>query len=432
MDVVGLIDNSHKNTLLTLLTKLKVIVLVNFLTLIVIFMTYKPPKLTALDSSDYIYLEFGKNLLLLVCSFSLLLYVAKKFVQPRKFWIFRFKFLWLPISIFCGFIAVSGLWNRSPIFSEASVGVALFNLVQFVTVCILFYFVGPRRRVQYLAMFLGNLSFVLALFVIPEVSSLPLGTRLVSLAGDSTAFGSFSALGVLSISYLSSIRKKKPFLMSAMQVIFLFTTVLSGSRNALLSLCLAYVVYFFVSGKAKFNARFNFTSIIKTFFFSLAALPVTMVVATNGASALFSRGDSIESSRTFIWSVVCSLYVESSIFNKVFGNGFGFLKDTFRSAHSTYIQILIEYGAIFLILLLCYLCYLFKCILVYEAPIPSKSEKAYLMSLLVFIFVFSFSLNVLFVGVFSICYLVLCSITAILILNMDGSSRGNSQPEKAR
>jgi len=279
---------------------------------------------------------------------------------------------------------------------------------------------------------LSNLSFVLALFVIPEVSSLPLGTRLVSFAGDSTAFGSFSALGVLSISYLGSIRKKKPFLMSVMQVIFLFSTVLSGSRNALLSLCLAYMVYFFALGRAKFNARFNIASIIKTLFFSLAALPVTLVMAAKGASGLFARGDSIESSRTFIWSVVYSLYVESSGFNKVFGNGFGFLKENFRSAHSTYLQILIEYGAMFLILLLCYYCYLFKCILVYENKNSLKTEKAYLMSLLVFIFVFSSSLNVMFVGVFSICYLVLCSITAILILNADGNFQGSSQPEKAR
>ncbi len=410
-------EKNRKNISSILLRKASVFSLINLMAFVVLLMSYKPRSLDDFDSdSVFVYFSLGKSLFLVVLFALVLILVAKWCLLPCLSLNFRLYASICPIIFLLLYIAASEAWNVSQIYASASLGIALFNLTQFLTIYLLLYFTKKKLRIQVFASFLAYLSFLLVITVIPEAFSVPLGTRLVGLAGNSTAFGSFSALGLISVVYLNAARGKSSFLFSCLQVVFLLSAVLSGSRNVLISLFLSLLVYVGCSYRRTPKGHNSSMRCLKWCAIIAASIAV-MYAASSNLFTLFTRDDLPEHSRSIIWAIVYTMYIKGSIFTKLFGNGYGFLKDTFRSAHNTYLQILVEYGTVYLVVLLCYLAYIFRCIIKSLTYSKKSPDNAYLASLMVFVCIFSISLNVLFVGIFSICYVVLCFIISALVLD---------------
>ena len=400
------------------LQKAAILGITNLMALIVLLMAYKPMSLDGFDGeSAYIYFGLGKNLMLLALAVLMLLFVAKHCLTPCTRIAPKLYASISPIVFFPLFIATSKSWNVSEIYARASFGVALFNLAQFLTIYLLLYFASRKVRMKRFAVFMAYLAFILSITVIPEALSVPLGTRLIGLAGNSTALGAFSAFGFISVVYLKSLKGRSSILLSSLQVVFLLCSILSGSRNVLMSLFFALLAYASFSRREIGGIRGNAVTYLKWLVVAITVTVAGVSVASTGFFQLFSRDDALEHSRAFIWGIVYVTYLDGSTFTKLFGNGYGFLKDTFRSAHNTYLQILIEYGAVFLILFVSYLFFLFRRIAGLRCSACKNYDHGYLAALVVFVIIFSFSLNVLFVGVFSICYLILCFVIAVLILN---------------
>jgi hypothetical protein len=401
--------------------KLSQIVVALLLVILVFALSFTIPHAGIFaDESIKPFFELGKYTLIFLCIVFAMLY----WVKAQKNYYCQNSVPFLIMLVFIFYIYITSFWNPFPSSSEASLGVMFFNLVQFVLIYCLIAISGTSRkmRLHRFAMFLAYLAFFSTLTGIPEIVTEPLGHRVVGALGNSTSFGLVSVLGFLSFFHLEKQTIKKRRILHYLKYWFVICVFLSGSRNAIISLLLSSITYIIYTIKLKDALRPKALFLIFVYGVALTTtvLWVAQDTSQNPLVTAMTRGEDVDAhSRLFIWATSYSIFVDSSLFNKLFGNGSQFLRIEFRSSHNTYLHILLELGSLFLVGLLLYLAYLIKLILRAGRWRDEKNETAYLLSLLVYVVVSSLFINILFVGVFSICFVILCALTSFVSLAPD-------------
>lgn len=159
--------------------------------------------------------------------------------------------------------------------------------------------------------------------------------RLHGFMGQPTAFGGLIGVSIILLSYLSYLNNKSYLLL---WIILLIALIGSGSRNAILSLSIAYLFIGFITMRFKLNLKliiFSIITIYAIFYFELYVYFGDRVINFQS-----------EENRVFIWGRVINLIYDNSndLWSFVFGNGAGELSRVYRAAFNTPLHIFYDYG----------------------------------------------------------------------------------------
>ena len=236
--------------------------------------------------------------------------------------------------------------------------------------------------------------------------------RLHGLLGDPTHFGSVMGLGIICANYLIYLNKQKKYLV----VIFYLLTMLimSGSRNSIVSLVFSlFVILIF---RITFRKLLTFSVILSVI---ILCLGIYYYSSFESEVSIYIR--SVLHIETFtrieIWSRVIDIFSDGSILEILFGHGCGYLRHVYRSAHSTYLEYLVDYGVVFIILFLIYTSWLFWILVRVLRRDPNHPSALFAAGLLAYSLVFSMFLVTIFTPFFYfINFVFLCAILIISLL----------------
>jgi len=125
------------------------------------------------------------------------------------------------------------------------------------------------------------------------------------------------------------------------------------------------------------------------------------------------KKDAMGQVRFELWEQVLDLFSSSSLGDMLLGHGLGFLKTNIRSSHNFYLDSLIDHGAIFIVLFIVYVVFLFRRLLRVRLT-DYNGNSCLAVGLLTFSLVFAFFLNSLFTLFFYISnFAFLCSVVMI-------------------
>lgn len=371
--------------------------------LVAILASYRPISLDAFEiESVRPFANTANSLLVVFFAINISILISKLdiiFIRFNKTGLWYLLILFLMMM----YLQISSAWNPSPIFASATAGfvqLLLFQLLYAITIVFIIEYVLRADLSVFVGYMIILLALTASLFAIQELLTYGLSWRTVSVMGDSSTFGAISALGVLSLLHMYATFRKNGLLFLLLAVWFGVFVVSSGSRNAQLCLLGCLALYLHYSGV-------YILTFWRVIFLTVITFVAVIIVFTN--EALFSHfireaNAPDEHSRIFIWSVVVELYSEANSFNKAFGYGLGFLRDNFRSAHNTFLQLLIEFGYVFLVAF-----FLLISMLLRRLHLKSKTNRhvLFLFLMVIFCLLFSISLYVLFSPTFSFLNLLM-------------------------
>lgn len=168
-------------------------------------------------------------------------------------------------------------------------------------------------------------------------------TRMHGYMGEPTALGGLIGFAIISLSYM---RNYKVSSYDWIIYIFLIVSLLwSGSRNAIVSISLTYLIIFII------NNKINSYKVIKKVIILINILMIGTIIAVFLFNIDFdsinrSNFRSQEDSRLFIWSSILEIYSNGSVFKLIFGAGAGMIRSEYSAAFNASLEILHDYGII--------------------------------------------------------------------------------------
>jgi O-antigen ligase len=235
--------------------------------------------------------------------------------------------------------------------------------------------------------------------------------RLHGLLGDPTHFGSVMGLGIICANFLMYLNKQKKYLVVIFYLMIIL--IMSGSRNSIVSLAFSlFVILIFRVTLRKLLTLSVILSVIVLFlciYYSNFESEVSIYIRTVLHIETFTR--------ISIWSRVIDIFSDGSIFQILFGHGSGYLRGFYRSAHSTYLEYLVDYGLVFIMLFLIYTSWLFWILFRFLQRDPNHPSALFAAGLLAYSLVFSMFLVTIFTSFFHfINFVFLCAILVISLL----------------
>ena len=241
--------------------------------------------------------------------------------------------------------------------------------------------------------------------------------RLHGSSGDPTSLGAAAGLGALAIYYLFSMQSnKKTYVVIGTVLVFflLIVMVMAGSRNGLISFTSGIIVMKLWRFKSPHETvRF----LLLMIGFSILGLIILLLLPPQIKEFLALvfrlKEDAMGQVRFELWDQALDLFYSSSLGDMFWGHGLGFLKANIRSSHNFYLDSLIDHGAIFIVLFIVYVVFLFRRLLRVRSTYYA-GNSCFAVGLLTFSLVFAFFLNSLFTLFFYISnFAFLCSIVMI-------------------
>ncbi len=220
---------------------------------------------------------------------------------------------------------------------------------------------------------LVNIALVVLGFVYPAalrgilVSPLEsgFGTRISGLPGDPTHLGSLFAVTLLLMFIL---RHRIPERMIGRALLIFIFLIVTGSRNALLSLLVGSLVASLAESKVA-------ASVIRAVVMAaLLAVGGALIVAADSdvtayVASLFRIDDPNAYSRFSIWRDMGELMGQMSVFERLFGGGYLYIQDIYGSPYNAFLKIFFSHGVfVLLVFASCIIC-LFLCGVLDRSPL---------------------------------------------------------------
>lgn len=172
-------------------------------------------------------------------------------------------------------------------------------------------------------------------------------TRMHGYMGEPTAFGGLIGISIIAFSYM---RQYKVSSYDWIIYTFLLISLLmSGSRNAIVSIISTYIIIFIL--KKKINI-YNIAVLSSIFFVIMIFIVFLFGIDIEQLFSSINRSEfrSQEDSRLYIWSTVFNMYSNGNIFELIFGSGAGMIRSEYSAAFNASVEILYDYGIIGFIL----------------------------------------------------------------------------------
>ena len=233
------------------------------------------------------------------------------------------------------------------------------------------------------------------------------GGRIYGLLGEPTSFGALTALGLLSTIYLQFTRPSKGNYFAIL--ILTICLLLSGSRNAILSFCIAGVILMLLAGERPVILKCALAMVIGVlvhYFYIQEIMNIIDRILFSGQvsgseiSQFYRSKDMIldrtftdfsgaeQSSRLAIWSHVIHLIAQhEGVVSYVFGSGPNALRSEYRSGFNTALEVLYDFGVVGLIAI-CLWCF-FTAKILLSRFFHGEKDMAVAMAFLVFSVVFA-------------------------------------------
>jgi len=252
--------------------------------------------------------------------------------------------------------------------------------------------------------------------------------RMHGYLGEPSHFGSLAGVGVVCASYLMSLGSGRKYVI--MIVFLLIMLLMSGSRNGIVStVCSLSAILVFGYRIRGFGRVLGIILVI-----GIGLLLVDINFGAQISSFLvevFRLNDVVGTSiRLRIWPRVINIYSELSIFHMLFGHGYGYVRQVGPCAFNTYLEYLVNYGIVFVMLFVTYVCWLFWILLRNMRRETTRPAALFAAMLLVYSLVFSTFLVTIFTSFFHIVnFIFICSIiiTAKIVDSQQFGYYGNNR-----
>ena len=244
--------------------------------------------------------------------------------------------------------------------------------------------------------------------------------RLHGILGDPTHFGSVMGFGIICANFLMYFNKQKKYLFIILYLMIIL--IMSGSRNSIVSLLFSLFALLIL--------KISIRKLI-TVFITMSVIFLSLFICfTEFYSEVSIYLQSVLHIETFtrieIWLKVIDIFSNGSILEILFGHGYGYLRGIFRSAHSSYLEYLVDYGLVFIMAFLIYTSYLIWKLIYTLQKEPSHQSATLALGLLTYCLVFSMFLVTIFTEFFHfVNFIFLCSILIISFLKINLSENNS-------